>query len=191
MNTVDKRIENAREKHRIVHQYLISKSKQILASGSFLDLSFQSLAKYSKYSKTTIYSHFDSDIYNLYLDMINSFRAEMNKSAENIILPVKNKSGVKNQIIKIYEMLFDYIKKNPNLYTNLFLISVLILSRHMEGNTDQLKPQLGKLYFKLSKSNIFEEDWSLFVSSSIQYSVSTNKENKLKIKNEFFKRLKI
>lgn len=187
---MDRRLKNAREKYQTAHLELITKANQILASGSFTELNFQNLAKYTSYSKTTVYSHFESDINNLYLDVINSFRQEMKNKAKEIIYSTKNTSKIIKQIFDIYEMIFKFIVKNPNLYKNLFLIALLISGKKMENNKDLLKPELNKLYL-LIKSKNFEEDWMLFTTISIQYALDPLKEELTKLKKEFFMRLSI
>ena len=49
----------------------------LLKIKSFSDINLNEVAKLSKYSKTTIYQHFDSGLNLLYLDTLISFRDEL------------------------------------------------------------------------------------------------------------------
>jgi len=180
---MDKRKTVGTEKFNLVHRELISKSKQILASSSFLDLTFQNLSKSSNYSKTTIYYHFNSDINLLYHDVLKSFRIEISKNIEEM-----NIKDSKQYIFSIYENIFDYIEFNPNLYKNLFLIAVLLTGTNYIGQ-DQVTPLLEKLTIATNKKINFKEHWSRFTAVSIQYAITEDTKIKQKIKAEFFKKL--
>lgn len=176
---MDKRKTVGTNKYKNAHQEMIVKANQILATSSFLDLTFQNLSKNSNYSKTTIYFHFNSNINFLYQDVLNSFRNEIYS-----IVSKQNNENPRNFILEIYKKIFEYIDMNPNLYKNLFLIAILLSGTEYKTK-DLVTPLLNDATLKLNKKLDFQDHWSRFTAHSIQYAISNNLDEKKRIKESF------
>lgn len=180
---MDKRKAVGTNKYKTAHKEMILKANQILATSSFLDLTFQNLSKVSNYSKTTIYFHFDSNILFLYQDILNFFREEIYSIVSKL-----NNENPRNFIRGIYKKIFEYIDVNPNLYKNLFLIAVLLSGTQYKTN-DLVTPILKDATLKLNNKLDFQEHWSRFTAHSIQYAISDDLNEKKSIKESFYKSL--
>jgi len=180
---MDKRKTVGSNKYNTAHKEMIVKANQILATSNFLDLTFQKLSKNSNYSKTTIYFHFDSNIFFLYQDVLNSFRNEIYSIVSKL-----NNENPRNFILETYKKIFEYIDLNPNLYKNLFLIALIISGTNYKTN-DLVTPLLKAATLKINKKLDFQEHWSLFTAHSIQYATSNDLNEKKRIKDAFYRSL--
>lgn len=180
---MDKRKTVGINKYNIAHKAMIVKANQILATSNFLDLTFQNISKTSNYSKTTIYFHFDSNIFLLYQDVLNSFREEIYSRVSKL-----NNENPRNFILETYKRIFEYIDLNPNLYKNLYLIAILI-SGSKYKTKDLVSPLLKDATLKINKKLDFQEHWSRFTAHSIQYATSKHLNEKKRVKELFYRSL--
>ena len=104
---VDERVVRAQQKYEEVHEELLKAGIKLLSTKPISSLSLNSLAEYTKVSKTSIYNHFNSSPEHFYYDLLVYLR--------NYVLNEFNKNepdDPKEKVIyfyEIYNFLFPFV----------------------------------------------------------------------------------
>ena len=117
LKLMDKRIEQGNLKYIEAHREITNICNELLKTLSFSKITFNEISKYSNYSKTTIYEHFDSDINLLFKNCLEYFR---NSFLSSLILT----DDYKKNILHIYKKFFNFGINNSLYFKNLHMIAV-------------------------------------------------------------------
>ena len=119
---VDERVVRAQQKYDEVHRELLEAGIKLLSTKPISSLSLNSLAKYTKVSKTSIYNHFNSSPELFYYDLLVHLR--------NYVLNEFNQNepdDPKEKIVYFYEIYIKLMKENKilclNLYSQFFIVN--------------------------------------------------------------------
>ncbi|MDG1202155.1 MAG: TetR/AcrR family transcriptional regulator [Candidatus Actinomarina sp.] len=119
---VDERVVRAQQKYEEVHEELLKAGIKLLSTKPISSLSLNSLAEYTKVSKTSIYNHFNSSPEHFYYDLLVYLR--------NYVLNEFNKNepdDPKEKVVYFYEIYIKLMKENKilclNLYSQYFIVN--------------------------------------------------------------------
>ena len=183
---IDERVVRAQRKYEEVHDELLEAGIKLLSTKPISSLSLNSLADYTKVSKTSIYNHFNSSPEHFYYDLLvycrNYVLNEFNKNE-----PLESKE----KIIYFYEIYIKLMKENKtlclNLYSQYFIVNYKARSKLFQNKVlSKLLKEIGIQDEEIAKTLSLE--FAVLLNRFFVYDLSSREFSEYE--KEFFERLK-